>query len=332
MTDTPMHGKLKFTEEQKVLLVKSILKEKDGKQISTEEVERFVYVCERTGLDPFLNQIYPNWRWNSDLSRNEIVGYQTGIDGLRLTAERSGKYRGQTKPEWCGSDGKWVDVWIPSEPPVAARIGVMKEGFSEPTYAVAKWDSYVPKMKSQKTGEFFIGPMWKKMPDNQLVKCAEAAALRKAFPQETMGLYVKEEMEQATADNENEEKVSKPKEQSKETRAPESVGEPQKKVKKEVTTEEKAMANTELTNQFNAFMTRMNKEGISSQDVLTTMKNAKPPMIQASVNDLSEVPPIVLKKMFQPAWTEALIEKHKNQGKTQDEPAPNNPPAEPANA
>ncbi len=328
MTETQMHGKLKFDDDQKKLLVDTVLREKDGKEISEREVSRFVYVCETTGLNPLLNQIYPNWRWNSDLGRNEIVGYQTGIDGLRLTAERSGKYRGQTKPEWCGTDGKWVDVWVSNEPPTAARIGVMKEGFTEPTYAVAKWDSYVPKMKNNKTGEYFIGPMWKKMPDNQLVKCAEAAALRKAFPQETMGLYVKEEMEQAEAESINhEEKDKKPakgKEQSNETKAPENIGEPQKpkgedKPKKPAPSEEeKAMANTELTNQFNAFMTRMNKEGISAKFVLETMKQAK--MINASVDDLTEVPGIVLKKMFQPAWTEAVIEKFK--GTTQNDPAP----------
>lgn len=153
--------------------------------VTDAELALFGEVCQKTGLDPFSRQVYA-------IKRSGKMTIQTSIDGFRVIAERSRDYEGQTPKQWCGPDGVWVDVWLSSDNPAAARVGVWRKGFREPLYAVATWAEY-----SQ-----LSNPIWKKMGPHMLAKCAESLALRAAFPNDLSGLYTSDEMSTAAVDAE----------------------------------------------------------------------------------------------------------------------------------
>jgi len=174
---------LVFSEQDLTLLRDTLTNNADqSKRISLQEFQLFTIVCQSTGLNPFARQIYA-------VKRGGRMVIQTGIDGFRLIAQRSGEYAGQEGPYWCGPDGKWRDVWLEREPPAAAKVGILREGFTKPLWGVARWQSY-----SQSFGGK-LSDTWASMPDVMLAKCAEALALRKAFPQELSSLYADEEMQ-----------------------------------------------------------------------------------------------------------------------------------------
>ena len=160
--------------------------------LSPAQLEVFAVACNRTRLDPFAKQIYAISRWDGELGRNKIT-IQTGIDGIRIIAERTGKYGGRLPFEWCGPDGVWVDVWLKKEAPAAARARIVRTDWPQPIVAVARYSAYVQTKKGTDTPTH----MWKRMDAEQLAKCAEALGLRTAFPQELSGLYSDEEMAQS---------------------------------------------------------------------------------------------------------------------------------------
>lgn len=183
-----------FTQSQVELVKRTICK-----GATDDELSLFLAVCQRTGLDPFARQIYSIERktWNKDKRDYDVTrSIQTGIDGFRVIAEKTNEVDGQEGPFWCGMDGKWQEVWLESNlPPVAAKVIVHRKGAKFPFVGVARFDAYAQFFKDG--NEWKLTQMWNRMGDVMIAKCAEALALRKAFPQKLGELRTTDEMMQA---------------------------------------------------------------------------------------------------------------------------------------
>lgn len=158
--------------------------------------------CRARKLDPFKKPVHIVPMWNSQLKRM-VETVWPGIGELRTTAFRTGQYAGrdeakygETKTTKLGS----VEIDYPEwcQVTVYRLLGGQRLPFPGPrvywmeSYATAARDSAEP------------NAMWKRRPFGQLDKCAEAASLRAAFPEEIGNEYAAEEMEgQTLIDNTN---------------------------------------------------------------------------------------------------------------------------------
>ena len=159
--------------------------------LTAEELKLFAIVSSRSGLDPFARQIYA-------VKRQGRVTFQTGIDGYRSIAARTGLYDGQDEPEYgpvCGCGDK-----RPEGHPEWCTVRVYRKGVTRPIAATAYWHEYKPEAGQSGKGD----AMWMRMARVMLAKVTEAQALRKAFPydpENRMGIgadvYTSDEMAQA---------------------------------------------------------------------------------------------------------------------------------------
>jgi phage recombination protein Bet len=153
----------------------TLIKNTVAKGATDDELKLFVYNCQRLGTHPLDRLIHFVKRKGADGAQ---ATHQCSIDYFRSLAEESGEYNGQDEPEFEYDEKK--------EYPALARVKVYKKGIDRPIVGVAHWKEYCPPEK--------LAFMWRKMPTHMLAKCAEALALRKAFPKKLAGLYTPEEM------------------------------------------------------------------------------------------------------------------------------------------
>lgn len=203
----------------------SLIKRTVASDTNASEFDLFMEVARRAGLDPFRKQISAIVFSKDDPVKRKM-SIITTIDGLRAIAARSGRYRpDENEAEYeygaslkgpgnpAGLVKASVTIWI---------ADVMRDGGWKPVKGWAYWDEYAPikedaehvewvdtgekwadtgKPKKRKvvSGEIVqkVDGNWAKMPRVMLAKCAEAQAIRKAFPEDTSGLYERAELDRA---------------------------------------------------------------------------------------------------------------------------------------
>ena len=166
-------------DDSKVGLIKRTI----AQDATDDELALFLHQAQRTGLDPLARQIYFQKYKTKNGPQIAII---TGIDGYRLVAVRTGLYAGNDAPEFEGRiNYQGNDVPAKASVTVYRIVGNRRCAFTSSVY----WNEYCPNPPKDY--------QWKKMPHVMLAKCAEAAALRKAFPADLSGVYTREEMGQA---------------------------------------------------------------------------------------------------------------------------------------
>lgn len=139
--------------------------------------------CKAAGLDPMQKPVHIVPMWDREAGRMRDV-IMPGIGSYRTQAARSGDYAGVTEPEFgpdvteaIGGQSVTYPQWC--RVTVKRRLG---DGAIAEFTAREFWkENYA--IKGGKDKSIAPNAMWAKRPYGQLAKCAEAQALRKAFPE-----------------------------------------------------------------------------------------------------------------------------------------------------
>jgi phage recombination protein Bet len=168
---------------------------------SDASIGMVIAYCKQTGLDPMQKPVHivPMWDGKAKQMRDVIM---PGVGLYRTQAARTGQCAGITEPEF-GPDKTMTlggaQVTFPEWCKVTVKRRLSNGAVADFT-AIERWlENYAQKGGQEKS----IAPnaMWMKRPYGQLAKCAEAQALRKAFP-EFAAAMTAEEMEGKTLDPE----------------------------------------------------------------------------------------------------------------------------------
>lgn len=146
-------------------------------------VQMVLGYCQAAGLDPMQKPVHivPMWDSKSGSMRDVVM---PGVNLYRTQASRTGRFAGMSDPEF----GPMVETTLGGlqiRYPEWCRVVVKRlldNGTVAEFSAIEYWDENYA-MKGGKEKSVAPNAMWAKRPRGQIAKCAEAQALRKAFPE-----------------------------------------------------------------------------------------------------------------------------------------------------
>ncbi len=184
---------------------------------SPQSIALVINYCKAAGLDPMQKpaHIVPMWDSKSGRMRDVIM---PGVGLYRTQAARTGQYAGVTEPEYGPDVTEKVggqEITYPAWCKVTVKR-LLANGTIVEFSATERWkENYA--VKGGKDKSVAPNAMWTRRPYGQIAKCAEAQALRKAFPEMTGSQPTADEMEGREIDITTEGETLKPEPKAPET-------------------------------------------------------------------------------------------------------------------
>lgn len=222
-----------YSSKELDLIRRTVAKDCDtdskGINLHLGEFDLFISYCRALRLDPLRRQIYAFVFSKDDLKKRQLT-IVTSIAGYRTIADRTDNYRpGECRCEirddlkehdgnpagiefaeatvWKYSHGEWFSVterayWSEFAPVREVPSGGFQWVDTGDVYPQGHDKAGNPIKVKKAIGKPLLKlderkDQWRKMPRVMLEKCAEAKALRRAWPDDFSGVYVEEEMDRS---------------------------------------------------------------------------------------------------------------------------------------
>ena len=176
---TPQNTLPAMTEGDLIMVLQSSLY--PGAKI--ESIRMVIDYCRASGLDPMQKPVHIVPMWDSKISSMRDV-VMPGVGLYRIQASRTGQFAGMSETEFGPMITEIIggtETTFPEYARVTAKR-VLSNGIIAEFTAIEYWtENYAVKGGTGKS----IAPntMWAKRPRGQIAKCAQAQALRLAFPE-----------------------------------------------------------------------------------------------------------------------------------------------------